>query len=266
MGCATCWSTSPSRRRSTLPDQRPPPADRAGVGAAPAGRGGPQQIPRPPGTALGGPPPWAALPAEARRPSLDDVRRAFRSAGPAVPSPVEGTRPRASAVLATLYEADGETWVVLTRRSSRLRSHRSEVSFPGGGHEPEDADLLATALREAWEEVRLDPSSVEVVGEVDHLSTVTSQSFIVPYVGIVPSRPALVADPAEVDAILHVALSELLDPAIWREEVWRWNGAARPIWFFELQGDTVWGATAAMLRQLLGLVTGTVGRGEMLHE
>jgi 8-oxo-dGTP pyrophosphatase MutT (NUDIX family) len=231
----------------------------------PEGRGGQQVIPRPPGSLAGGPAPWADLPDSERRPTIADVRRAFDLAGPAVPSPLEATQPRASAVLAPLYEAEGETWVVLTRRSADLRSHKGEVSFPGGGQEPGEA-LLDTALREAFEETGLDPGTVDVIGEIDHLSTVTSRSFIVPFVGVLPSRPEMVPNPGEVDAILHVPLRELLQPDIWREELWRWESFERPIWFFELVGDTVWGATAAMLRQLLGLVTGTVDRGQMIHE
>ncbi|MEZ5183512.1 MAG: CoA pyrophosphatase [Acidimicrobiales bacterium] len=231
--------------------------------AGPA-RGGPQVIPRPPGHRLGDPPPWAHLAPDERRLPLAVVRRRLAEIGPAVRSPREGQVERASAVLAPLYEHDGETWVVLTRRSSALRVHSGEVSFPGGGQEPGE-DLRDTARREACEEVGLPPADVELIGELDHLSTITSNSFIVPYVGALPGRPQLAPSPAEVDAVLHVALSELLDPAHFREELWDLFGVDRPIWFFELVGDTVWGATAAMLRQLLGIVTGTVGRGELGH-
>ncbi len=167
-------------------------------------------------------------------------------------------------MLAALYEADGEAWVVLTRRSSALRVHSGEVSFPGGGQDRDEA-LADTARREAWEETGLDPVDVRIIGELDHLTTITSNSFIVPYVAVLPGRPELKASPAEVEAILHVALSELLDPEIFREERWVFEGQDRPIWFFELHGDTVWGATAAMLRQLLGFATGTVERGDLGH-
>lgn len=234
----------------------------------PAGRGGDQIIPRPYAAEAGRTAPWADLPAEQRRPSLEDVRRAFALAGPALASERE-TLPgidRASAVLAPLYEHDGELFVILTRRTWNMRSHSGEVSFPGGGQDDGDADLWQTALRESREEIALDTSAVELIGELDHLATVTSRSFIVPYVGALSGRPETTANPFEVSAVLHVSVAELLDPGIFREERWQLPWAEnRPIVFFELVGDTVWGATGAMLRQLLGIVTGTLGRGHLDH-
>jgi 8-oxo-dGTP pyrophosphatase MutT (NUDIX family) len=257
------------------------------IGSILPGRGGPQRIPRPVDAIAGAPAPWADLDASLRRPSVADVRRALSAAGPAEPSPVErdgfsvASLPRdvvrslgleerppvPSAVIAPLYDLDGEAHVVLTRRSRRMRAHAGEVSFPGGRAEEGDTDLVATALREAQEEVGLDPASVEVIGELDHLATVTSGSFIVPWVGVIPASPDLAARNAEVDAVIHVPLSELMAPGVFREERWRFGeGIDRPIVFFDLFGDTVWGATAAMLRQLLGFVTGTVARGELGHD
>jgi 8-oxo-dGTP pyrophosphatase MutT (NUDIX family) len=171
---------------------------------------------------------------------------------------------RASAVLAALYDDEGDAHVVLTRRAWHLRTHKGEVSFPGGGRDPGEA-LIDTARREAWEEVRLDPASVEVVGELDHLTTFTSGSFIVPFVAVIPGRPELVANPSEVEAVLHVPLSELLRPGVFHSEQWEILGSPRSVHFFEVVGDTIWGATAAMLRQLLGMATGTVGRGGIAH-
>jgi 8-oxo-dGTP pyrophosphatase MutT (NUDIX family) len=189
-----------------------------------------------------------------------DVRAALAGTRPPRPSVLEGTGTRPSAVLAALYDdADGLATVILTRRSANLRSHRGEVSFPGGGREPGDRDLLATALREAGEEVQLDPGAVQLIGELDHLQTVTSRSYIVPFVGALPGRPELKASPAEVASILYVTLAELLDPEIYHQERWGLAPLEHPISFFELDGDTVWGATAAMLRNLLELVTATDG-------
>ena len=159
-------------------------------------------------------------------------------------------------MLVPLYEDRGELHVVLTRRAQTLRTHKGEVSFPGGRADPGET-YLQTALREAFEEVAMDPESVEPLGELDHLTTVTRRAYIVPVVGLLPGRPDLTPNPGEVDQILHVALSELMDPEVFREEMWGSGETARPIYFFDLVGDTVWGATAALLRQLLARLTGT---------
>jgi 8-oxo-dGTP pyrophosphatase MutT (NUDIX family) len=221
-----------------------------------SGRGGVQFIPRPGASRPGRPAPWADLPTNRRQLTLDGLRASLGTGGPVRRSPVEDTGVRASAVLVPLYEVDGDPYVVLTRRAQHLRSHRGEVSFPGGGQEPGE-DLMVTALREAQEETGLDPSSVEVVGELDHLETVTSRSFIVPFVGILNGRPELEPNPHEVELILHVPLTELMLDDVFREERWGLPPLDRPIYFFEIVGDTIWGATGSMLRNLLAVATGT---------
>lgn len=225
------------------------------------GRGGPQFIPRPPGARPGDPAPWAELPADRLRLTVDEVRRAFAVLdSPARPA-LREQQGRPSAVLAPLYDDGGEAWVVLTRRSNHLRTHKGEVSFPGGGRDPSDRDLIATALRETQEEIGIDPATVEIIGELDHMTTFSGRAYIVPYVGALPGRPALVVNPHEVESIVEAPLSELLLAEVYREEQW---GIDWPVHFFELVGDTVWGATGRMLRQLLGIVTGTMGRGSEL--
>jgi len=220
-------------------------------------RGGPQVIIRPPGCRPGGPPPWADLAPEQRRLDVDTLRRTFAGrvgAASVVERDVERVRP--AAVLAAFWEHEGELEVLLTRRSQDLRAHSGEVSFPGGRSDPGEG-LAEAALREAEEEVGLDPSAVEVVGELDHLMTITSSSFIVPFVGLLPGRPAgLVPNPGEVDAVLFVPVAELLLDEVFREELWHWDDREREIFFFELVGDTVWGATGAMLRHALGMALG----------
>lgn len=167
---------------------------------------------------------------------------------------MESTGSPRSAVLAPLYEHAGDVHVVLTRRAWHMRSHTGEVSFPGGRQEPGEA-LWETALREAQEEIDLDPSSVERIGELDHLATMTSRAAIVPFVGVLPGRPRLRPNPDEVDAILHVPLAELLHPDTYRQERWGGFGTDRPIHFFEIVGDTIWGATGSMLVDLLNRIT-----------
>lgn len=217
-------------------------------------RGGPQHIPRPPGTLPGDPPAWSSLTDAERRPSLERIREVLAGGPEPRRSPVEDRTGLRSAVLAPLYEHDGDVHVVLTRRAWHMRSHTGEVSFPGGKQEPGET-LWETALREANEETGLEPTSVERIGELHHLATVTSRSSIVPFVGVLPGRPRLVPNPDEVDAILHVPLAELLDPEVYRAERWVLPGMDRPIHFFEIVGDTIWGATASMLVDLLTRIT-----------
>jgi 8-oxo-dGTP pyrophosphatase MutT (NUDIX family) len=221
------------------------------------GRGGPQLIPRPAMVRPGRPAPWVGLPPAERAVDVARVRAALNAARPPRPSPVEGRGARAAAVLVPVYDLGGRAWVVLTRRAQHLRAHRGEVSFPGGTREDGEA-LTRTALREAHEEIGLDPSVVEIAGELDHLTTVTSSAYIVPYVGALPGRPTgLRPQASEVERILHVPLAELLLDGVYHEELWPLGQAGeRPLSFFDLRGDTIWGATAAMLRQLLALVVG----------
>ena len=161
-----------------------------------------------------------------------------------------------SAVLVPLYERDGLPTLVLTRRASHLRNHPREVAFPGGRREPADADLWATALREASEEIGLPPDRVQPIGRLESLTTVTSKARVHPFVGLIDELPVLAPDPAEVESILHVEVQQLLSPEVWREEIWRLGGAERTMSFFELDGDTVWGMTASVLRRFLTAVTG----------
>ena len=225
-------------------------------------RGGRQVIPRPPSARPGDEAPWAALAAPDRHGiTVARVRAALASHHHALRGEervtVDGIPdPGApAAVLVPLFEEGGEARVVLTRRAAHLRSHRGEVSFPGGRLDEGEA-AADGALREAAEEVGLDPTGIEVVGELTKLGTVSSGTTITPVVGILPGRPALAANPTEVEHVFDVALAELADPAVFHEERWEipGRGPRFPVWFFELPGDTVWGATARMLVELLRLV------------
>ncbi len=150
-----------------------------------------------------------------------------------------------------LYDTAYGPEVLLTRRAWHLRTHTGEVSFPGGRMDPDDDDLVATALRETHEEVGVAPALVEIVGMLDPISTVSSSAAIVPFVGVLNARPTVVPSADEVDDVLHVPIAELLDPAIYREEFWdRPGNPDLPVTFFELVDDTLWGATARVLRSL----------------
>jgi 8-oxo-dGTP pyrophosphatase MutT (NUDIX family) len=240
-------------------------------------RGGGQVIPRPAGARPGDPAPWAAVPPEGREKiSLDAVRVALeRRVPPASVVPdvfLDGSRPgpgspgSQSAVLVALFEEDSEARVVLTRRAKALRHHEGEVSFPGGRLDYGETPAQC-ALREADEEIRLDPRTVEVVGQLSTLLTFSSQTLVTPVVGFLAKRPVLDPSPQEVERVFDVALSELVADDVFREERWDAQLPGRalrrldvaddgtfPVWFFELPGDTVWGATARVLVELLKAV------------
>ena len=217
-------------------------------------RGGTQVVPRPEGWRLGGPPPWAR-PHDDAMLSLDAVVAAVRTRRP----PLEelplfpGARP--SAVLVALHDGPLGAEIVLTRRSRQLRNHRGEISFPGGRLESDETPELG-ALREAEEEVALAPAAVEVVGRLTTLATVVSLSHIVPVVGRLRARPTLRPAIAEVERILHVPLRELAEPDVFREEWWEDREVERAIYFFELEDETIWGATARILVDLLSVAFG----------
>jgi 8-oxo-dGTP pyrophosphatase MutT (NUDIX family) len=128
------------------------------------------------------------------------------------------------------------------------------VSFPGGRIEPEETPLQA-ALREAQEEVGLDPSSAEVLGGLYPLATMSSSSSITPFVAVLPGRPVLRPNPGEVELAFDVALADLLADGAFREERWDMpHGPDRPVYFFDTPADLIWGATARILHELLSLV------------
>jgi len=159
-----------------------------------------------------------------------------------------GARP--SAVLVALRDGPHGAEVLLTRRSMHLRNHKGEISFPGGRLD-EGETYEEAALREAWEEVAMPAPSVEVVGRLLPLSTVVSLSYIVPVVGVMRDDPPLHPATAEVDRLFWEPLADLLVDGTYREERWGTPPLDRPIYFFELDDETVWGATARMLHQLL---------------
>ena len=164
---------------------------------------------------------------------------------------------REAAVLLLLYGHEGEEGVVLTVRTDTVEHHKSQISFPGGGHDPEDVDLTATALREAWEEVGVHPDDVEIIGRLDDAFTV-SNFRVAPFVGVLRRWPyAYAPSPIEVAEVLEVPLRHLLDPATRVEEMRRLEDGRTyvgPAYYYH--HHRIWGATARMLEEFLDLLQG----------
>jgi 8-oxo-dGTP pyrophosphatase MutT (NUDIX family) len=241
----------------------------------------PQVVPRPATWRPGDQAPWAAIPPAARTSiTLDRVLAALSAhgqrgqvpdgvgiadeLGPAVvvsESSLPQARPVNAAVLAALFEEAGEARLILTRRATSLRSHAGQVSFPGGRLDPGE-DAPTAALREAYEEIALNPAQVRLEGWIHPVFTLVSASLVMPLVATVPTRPHVVASPAEVERVFDVPLRDLADPEIFHEERWSFPGrqipgspdSSFPVWFFEVAGELIWGATARMIHELLRVV------------
>lgn len=164
------------------------------------------------------------------------------------PEPPSESVLQRAAVLAPLYRDGEEIRMVLIRRPVHMPTHGGDLAFPGGKPEAGESPL-DTALREAREEVGIDPKDVEVLGYLPAIHTVTYPRMVVPVVGRLPRVPDLVPDPNEVDRILTPSVRSLRAESRWRVEDWR----GRPVYFFDIDGDVLWGATARMVRSLLGL-------------
>jgi 8-oxo-dGTP pyrophosphatase MutT (NUDIX family) len=144
-----------------------------------------------------------------------------------------------------------ELSVLLTLRTSQLSSHSGQVAFPGGKADPEDADAVGTALREAQEEVGLDPSFVEVIGTLP-VYTTGSAFIVTPVVGLVKPGFTITPNPDEVADVFEVPLAYLMNPANHRHHIVEWQGEKRHWLSMPYQDGHVerfiWGATAGMLR------------------
>lgn len=148
----------------------------------------------------------------------------------------------------------GEPVVVFAKRTQRVGRHQGQISFPGGVIDPGDATALDAALRECEEEVALPRAAVEPLGALDDTETFATRFVITPFVGLVREPPAWRPDGEEIEKVIEVPLAALLAEGGFRVEEWDRGGARRPVYFFDYEGDTIWGATARILKQYLDLL------------
>lgn len=177
---------------------------------------------------------------------IDRVRRFATTLEQVAPPP--DSRP--SAVLVPIVAGECGPEIVLTRRTQHLSSHKGEVSFPGGRVENGES-FVDAAIREAGEEIGLDPQGIDVIGEMSAMATFVSRSYIVPVVARLTERPSLDVKNDEVDRVFTVPLAELVRPDTYSEEHWGVPPQQYRIHFFHLDEETVWGVTGRMLHQLI---------------
>ena len=197
------------------------------------------------------------------------IRRRFAATGPWTPeipgdALAQDHAPAPASVLVPLVQRDDGLHVLLTRRTDHLHDHAGQISFPGGRQEPEDEDETATALRETMEEIGLPPDHVEVVGRLPVYTTVT-RFVVTPVVGLVRSPFELRLDAFEVAEAFEVPLPFLMNPAHHQRHVFQAPGQDRQFlsmpWHRTRDAQTpreffIWGATAAMLRNLYAFLSG----------
>lgn len=168
---------------------------------------------------------------------------------------VEGKSCRKASVLALLFPLEKETGVILTKRRAHLNQHAGQISFPGGRQESEET-LEDAALRETEEETGISSSHITILGPLSPIYISVSNFCVYPFVGALSDRPASFSpQDQEVERIIEMPLALLGDARVKKTETWDFSGKKRQIPFFGLDGETIWGATAMILSELLQIYT-----------
>ncbi|MDP9295550.1 MAG: CoA pyrophosphatase [Actinomycetota bacterium] len=181
------------------------------------------------------------------------LRKRLRDALDREPAPRSSPGARIAAVLLPLIDADDPS-MVFTRRTEDLPRHPGEISFPGGMQEEADGGPRDAALREVEEELGIAPGAVEVLGALPRVHTVVSGILIVPFVGMLAVRPAFRPDAGEIAEVLEYPVSRLLDAETTVE--WPIGDHMYRGFAYEMDGNTIWGATAHILHDFLTTVKG----------
>ena len=163
-----------------------------------------------------------------------------------------------AAVLVPIYCKQGEYYLLFTKRTQKVKEHKGQISFPGGAREGEEM-LVNTALRECAEEIGLAAEGVEILGELDDTISKTSNYIITPFVALIPWPYQFQVNREEIEELIEVPLSALLDSSYQRQETEIIEGAAVISYFYNYQGRVIWGATARILSQFLDIFVNVTG-------
>ncbi|MGH7813655.1 MAG: NUDIX hydrolase [Candidatus Binataceae bacterium] len=197
------------------------------------------------------------IPAKAEFDRQVGILRLKLSAAAPAPRSVLANNAGAAAVLVPIAERAGATHLVYIRRSEHVTTHRGQIAFPGGRLDAADATPLDAALREANEEVGLHPSSVEVLGALPTMRTVTGGIVVAPFAGVIRSNAPLRANPAEVAEIFDVPFSALRDPRFRGDYEWTGGGRTGKFPAILYEGRTIWGLTYRITLDLIELLAGS---------
>ncbi len=160
-------------------------------------------------------------------------------------------------VMALLYEGEDGWHILYIKRNSKNKydKHKGQISFPGGKLEPMDNSYLDCALREVMEEIGVSPEEIQVVGALTQLYVFVSQFLVFPFVGVLDHKPIFKIQEEEVDRVIDVKLSHLLDPAAAKVKDLEVRGVSlKDVPYYDLEGETLWGATAMITAELLDIL------------
>jgi len=163
-----------------------------------------------------------------------------------------------AAVLVPIYCKQGEYYLLFTKRTQKVKEHKDQISFPGGVREGDEI-LVNTALRECAEEIGLMAEEVEILGELDDTISRTSNYIITPFVALIPWPYQFKVNREEIEELIEVPLSALLDRDCQRQENEIIDGEAVISYFYDYQGRVIWGATARILSQFLDIFVNVTG-------
>ena len=198
---------------------------------------------------------------EAYSPWMQDLRQRLSRSWPARPlvsERLEGEGSvtlRAAAVLIPLYVREKALWTLFTKRTDLVEHHKGQISFPGGGKDAADANLWETAVRETEEEIGVPRKVVRILGALPRLVTVT-EFEVAPFVWAIPYPITFAPRAGEVEEIIEVPLSSLLDPMVVEERPVKWKGKDVMTLVYHYKGHAIWGATARILADFMTVMSG----------
>lgn len=158
-----------------------------------------------------------------------------------------------SAVIIPIYEASGLLHTLVTKRTDQVEHHKGHICFPGGARDPEDRDIIETALRECKEEMGILTSDVEVLGRLDDITTMTN-FVITPFVGFIPHPYTFRPNPMEIKEVIEIPIERFMATCEPTMETIEWDGGMYPVYYFQFGRHNIWGATGKILKQFLEVV------------
>jgi 8-oxo-dGTP pyrophosphatase MutT (NUDIX family) len=159
-----------------------------------------------------------------------------------------------AAVLVPLFKKGEDCHLLFTKRSDQVKYHKGEISFPGGVVDEEDSELISTALREAFEEIGLKESDVQIIGVLDDIVTIT-EFIVTPIVGLFPYPYPFKVSEVEIAELIEVPLSFFLDEDCFSEREILRGGQKEVVYAYQYEKHIIWGATARILKQFLDFIS-----------